>query len=115
MYIPAIINLIKDPIVIVADSIAHNGVSFRAAILTGKFPSKVGYEFTPVSSATAKVLGNYGTNMRRGVYHADKAVGLSTDNMSLPLHEVTLPRALKRQLLTGVDDAGYRTLMLGEC
>ena len=53
--------------------------------------------------------------MRRGVYHADKAVGLSTDNMSLPLHEVTLPRALKRQLLTGVDDAGYRTLMLGEC
>ena len=57
MYIPAIINLIKDPIVIVADSIAHNGVSFRAAILTGKFPSKVGYEFTPVSSATARYWG----------------------------------------------------------
>jgi len=101
------------------DSIAHNGVSFlnaytghatcapsRAALMTGRYATRVGFEFTPTHPGYVKILGTSPKALRKGIYHKHLAEGLSTDNMTLPLSEVTMAQALA--------DVGYRTLMLGK-
>jgi arylsulfatase A-like enzyme len=40
-----------------------------------------------------------------GIYHADAAVGLTDENMTLPKRDVTIAEALK--------ESGYRSLHLG--
>ena len=80
----------------------------RAAILTGRMPQKIGFEYLPITKEGGRVLGSYGTDVRRGVFIEENAVGLSIENMSLPLTELTIQRALKERA------AGYRTLQLGK-
>lgn len=103
------------------DALAKQGVAFsnayaghatcapsRAALLTGRMPPKIGYEYLPITKEGGRVLGAYGTDVRRGVFFEENAVGLGTENMSLPQSELTIQRALKERA------RGYRTLQLGK-
>jgi hypothetical protein len=101
------------------DSIARNGVYFsnayaghatcapsRAALMTGRYPSRVGYEFTPTHPLYAKILGTSPKAVRKGIYHKELADKLSTDNMTLPCNEFTIAEYMKK--------LDYRTIMLGK-
>lgn len=104
------------------DSIGKDGVSFtngyaghatcapsRASLLTGKFATKMGYEYTPINDWGSFVIGNYmGVGSLKGEYHGERKGGKSWgyDNMSLPFSEQTIPEALR--------GAGYRNIHLGK-
>lgn len=78
----------------------------RASLMTGRFPTRFGYEFTPVSPLGAKVIASIGSGVRKGIYHPEHAVGRSYDTMTFPTDTITLPKVLKK--------AGYRTLHFGK-
>ena len=104
------------------DSLAKNGVDFlagysgnatcapsRAAMMTGRYPTRFGFEFTPTPKQFMQVLGANPTVNAAGkpIYHAEREVDLIPyEDMGLPVQEVTLARALK--------NSGYRTLQLGK-
>lgn len=102
------------------DAIAASGLTFktsyaghatcapsRAALLTGQFPTRVGYEYTPISDDGAKVLGAYmNFNDLPGIFHADRAKGFSWGGMSLSQNATTVAEVLT--------DGGYRTMQLGK-
>lgn len=104
------------------DSIARGGVDFlagysgnatcapsRAAMMTGRYPTRFGYEFTPTPKQFMQVLAatNSGGAELPTIYHAEREADLIPyEDMGLPTTEVTLARALK--------GAGYRTLHLGK-
>jgi len=102
------------------DSIGHNGVAFpnayaghatcapsRASLLTGRFATKIGYEFTPVSDWGSWVIGKYmNQGSLMGVYHTNASKGLGYENMTLPLEAATIAEKLAR--------IGYNTLQLGK-
>jgi arylsulfatase A-like enzyme len=80
----------------------------RAAMLTGRYATRFGFEFTPVPVQFAKLLGHTATNgAHPPIYHPEleKDVPAMAD-MTVPVNETTLPEMLKTQ--------GYRTLMLGK-
>ena len=104
------------------DSLAKNGVDFlagysgnatcapsRAAMMTGRYPTRFGFEFTPTPKQFMKVLAANGSpnEMEKPIYHAEREADLIPyEDMGLPVQEVTLARALK--------NSGYRTLQLGK-
>ena len=104
------------------DSIGKNGVSFingyaghatcapsRASLLTGRYPTKMGYEYTPISDWGSYVIGNYmSAGPLKGNYYGDRKNGMEWgyQNMSLPKSEMTIAEALKGH--------GYRNLHLGK-
>jgi arylsulfatase A-like enzyme len=102
------------------DSIGLSGVVFpnayaghatcapsRASLLTGRFATKIGYEFTPVSNWGSWVIGEYMIQgPLKGVYHGNASKGLSYENMTLPLEAATIAEKLT--------DVGYKTLQLGK-
>ena len=104
------------------DSLAKNGVDFlagysgnatcapsRAAMMTGRYPTRFGFEFTPTPKQFMQVLGANPTVNAAGkpIYHAEREVDLIPyEDMGLPVQEVTLARALK--------NSGYRTLQVGK-
>ena len=85
----------------------------RAALLTGRYGSKMGYEFTPISPVGGKVLGTYGSKARPGVYHPQNSVGVDYDNMTLPEDTMTIPKAL-RSLITSDGRSAYRNIQIGK-
>ena len=104
------------------DSLAQQGANFansysgnatcapsRAAIMTGRYPTRFGYEFTPTPKQFMKVIGHYkGPNqVHDAIYHADREKDLIPyETMGLPRSEITLAKLLKGQ--------GYRTLHVGK-
>ena len=101
------------------DFIGKTGVSFnmayaghatcapsRASLMTGKFASKIGLEFTPVAPAYAKALAKSNKAYRKGIYHADRVKDVNASVMVLPTTETTVAEVFKT--------IGYRTLMLGK-
>ena len=104
------------------DSLAHNGVDFlagysgnatcapsRAAMMTGRYPTRFGFEFTPTPKQFMKVIAanETGEGLPKPLYHAEREGDLIPyEDMGLPVNEVTLARALKT--------SGYRTLQLGK-
>jgi arylsulfatase A-like enzyme len=104
------------------DSIAKGGVDFlagysgnatcapsRAAMMTGRYPTRFGFEFTPTPKQFMKVLAaaSPGDSELPVIYHAARESALIPyEDMGLPTTEVTLARALK--------GAGYRTLQVGK-
>jgi arylsulfatase A-like enzyme len=103
------------------DSIAKDGANLtqsyagnatcapsRAAIMTGRYATRFGFEFTPVPVQFARLLGHMETNAQHPpIYHAEleKDVPVMAE-MTVPTSETTLPQMLKTK--------GYRTLMLGK-
>lgn len=104
------------------DSLARDGVDFRngysgnatcapsrAAMMTGRYATRFGFEFTPTPKQFMKVVGNFrGANaLRAPIYHPDREAELIPyEDMGLPTTEVTLARLLK--------GAGYHTVHLGK-
>ncbi|MEM7018831.1 MAG: sulfatase-like hydrolase/transferase, partial [Pseudomonadota bacterium] len=95
------------------DSIAAQGMHFtngyagngtcapsRAALLTGRYPTRVGFEFTPASPQFAELVA--GDN-----YIAENAENYPpSDQLGLPGSETTLPEMLKEK--------GYHSVALGK-
>jgi hypothetical protein len=101
------------------DSIGRDGVSFlnsysghatcapaRAALLTGRYASHVGFEFTPTHPIYVKILGTSPKALRPGVYHKELAESLTTENMTLPASEVTIAKLLQAN--------DYHTMHIGK-
>ncbi len=81
----------------------------RAAMMTGRYPTRFGFEFTPTPKQFMKVIGHYkGPNqLHDPIYHADREKDLIPyETMGLPRSEITMAKLLKGQ--------GYRTLHVGK-
>jgi arylsulfatase A-like enzyme len=77
----------------------------RAAIMTGRFATRFGFEFTPVPPAFARNIAAFANT--GAIFHADRVKDTPpVEEMSVPLSEIYIPQMLKEQ--------GYRTLMLGK-
>jgi arylsulfatase A-like enzyme len=95
------------------DAIAAQGMHFtngyagngtcapsRAALLTGRFATRVGFEFTPASPQFARLVAGDG-------FIEENAEGYPASNMlGLPSSEITLPELLKQK--------GYHSVGLGK-
>jgi arylsulfatase A-like enzyme len=81
----------------------------RAAIMTGRYPTRFGFEFTPTPKQIMNVIGHYkGPNqLYDAIYHAEREKDLIPyETMGLPRSEITLAKMLKGE--------GYRTLHVGK-
>ena len=102
------------------DSIGRQGVSFdqgytghgtcapsRAALLTGRYPTRAGFEFTPTSLRFAREVRAHHYGIRNPVYFADREKDIiPTADMGVPTTEVMLGEVLQR--------GGYHTIQLGK-
>jgi len=104
------------------DSIARQGINLtqgyagdatcapsRAAILTGRYATRFGFEFTPVPMEFAKVIARFrvGKASLPVIYHAEREDdAIPLDNMGIPTTEITIAALLKKQ--------GYHTIHLGK-
>ncbi len=105
------------------DSLARNGASFdiayagnatcapsRAAIMTGRYPTRFGFEFTPTPPLFMKLLASGNGRSAPGaapIYFADRERGQPAyEDMGLPTSEITLARLLR--------NAGYHTVHIGK-
>jgi arylsulfatase A-like enzyme len=102
------------------DSIATAGVRFRngytgnatcapsrAAIMTGRYATRFGFEFTPAPKAFSRLIASFNYQTRKPIYHPeleDQVPDLA--KLAVPPSEITLAELLKTK--------GYRTLMLGK-
>lgn len=100
------------------DSIAKTGVVFangyagnatcapsRAAIMTGRYATRFGFEFTPAPPQFAETIATFAGN--GAVYFGDRVKDVPpVDQMSVPESEIYISRMLQEQ--------GYHTLMLGK-
>ena len=95
------------------DSIAAQGIHFtrgytgnatcapsRAALLTGRYPTRVGFEFTPASPQFMKMVGGDHFKEESAENYPD------SNSLGLPGSEHTLPEALKEK--------GYHSLAIGK-
>ena len=81
----------------------------RAALLTGRYPTRVGFEFTPVPVPFSRVVGGHrnAEAAQRPIFHAERLPGSPDyDQMGLPPGEITLATLLRGH--------GYRTLHIGK-
>jgi arylsulfatase A-like enzyme len=104
------------------DSIAREGVHFpagyagnatcspsRAALMTGRYPTRFGFEFTPVPKQFMKLVGNHSTPgaPHAPVYHAENERDLiAYEDQGLPTSEITIAKLLQ--------GSGYHTVHLGK-
>jgi arylsulfatase A-like enzyme len=103
------------------DSIAHDGVSFtagyaanatcapsRAAILTGRYPTRSGYEFTPAGVPFMRGVALFDRNDQPPpIYHEEVEKGYPPrEQQGLPPSEITIAELLKAR--------GYHTLHFGK-
>ena len=105
------------------DSIAKSGVHFangysangtcapsRAALLTGRYGTRFGFEFTPTPDSMATVvrplLENRPGTLRSGISNETAGDALPYEQMGMPPSEVTLAEVLQ--------DAGYHTAHIGK-
>jgi arylsulfatase A-like enzyme len=102
------------------DSIARNGVRFangyaanatcspsRAALMTGRYPTRFGFEFTAVPPAFAKAVTHTADGPIKPVYYGDRAKDVPpAETLGVPSGEVTIAEALKTR--------GYHTIHIGK-
>lgn len=113
------------------DSIGHDGVSFqngyagnatcapsRAAIMTGRYPTRFGFEFTPAPVAFEKMVGTASEPgaLVKPKFFADRikdmppgstaASPMAVNELSVPSSEITIAETLKGR--------GYHTLHFGK-
>ena len=105
------------------DRIANEGVNLataysgsptcapsRAAIMTGRYPTRYGYEFTPTAKNFMKVvtqLRQSESQLHHSIYFPEREQGQPPlESLGLPTNEVTLARVLR--------SAGYHTAHVGK-
>jgi arylsulfatase A-like enzyme len=103
------------------DSLAHQGVTFRngysgnatcapsrAAMMTGRYPTRFGFEFTPAPKAFMRLIAHWGEGQERApTYFADREPDVPPlDQQGIPASEITMADLLRER--------GYRTLGLGK-
>jgi arylsulfatase A-like enzyme len=103
------------------DSIAKQGVEFtrgyagnatcapsRAAILTGRYPTRFGFEFTPAPKAFMRLVAHWGRGQQPApVYFEEREADVPPmEKQGLPPEEITIAELLRSR--------GYRTLGLGK-
>jgi arylsulfatase A-like enzyme len=104
------------------DSIARDGVNFawgyagnatcspsRAAMMTGRYATRFGFEFTAAPVQFARVVGDHAAPgaLREPIYHAElESLTPPYEEMGMPPAEVTIAEVLRA--------AGYRTLHVGK-
>lgn len=105
------------------DSIGRDGVDFtqgyagnatcapsRAAIMTGRYATRFGFEFTPAPVAFERLVGTFSNEqqIRKPIFHEDRVAEWPDDpnKLGVPAGEITIAELLKTE--------GYRTLLLGK-
>ena len=102
------------------DSIAKDGVTFtngyagdatcapsRAAIMTGRYATRFGFEFTPAPIAFEKLLGHTMNGLHPAIYHAEREHDVPpVADMAVPPDETTVAQLLKSH--------SYHTLFFGK-
>lgn len=104
------------------DSIAHDGVDFsagyagnatcspsRAALMTGRYATRFGFEFTPVPKQFMKMVGTHSAPgaINKSIYHADRERDLPRyEDEGIPTTEITVGNLLQK--------AGYHTVHIGK-
>lgn len=102
------------------DSIGRDGVSFsqgytghgtcapsRAALMTGRYPTRYGFEFTPTPLAFARQVRAFHYGIFNPVYFRDRESELIPyADMGVPTDQVMLPEILR--------NAGYHTVLFGK-
>ncbi len=85
----------------------------RAMLMTGRYPSRTGFEYTPTPRGMARMLGLFSdqtdkqTGMPRGMAYTDPdEEPVEFQDMGLPPEEVTIAEALKPQ--------GYHNIHIGK-
>ncbi|WP_417493264.1 sulfatase-like hydrolase/transferase [Maricaulis sp.] len=79
----------------------------RAAIMTGRFATRFGFEFTPAPVAFHRLLGSFDYGPQEAVYHADReSQTIPLDEQGLPSSEITMAELLR--------DQGYHTMFFGK-
>jgi arylsulfatase A-like enzyme len=107
---PAIDRLMKEGATVDAFYTANATCSpSRAAMMTGRYPTRFGFEFTSVPARFASniVHGGTGLGPHRAIFHGDRAKGmLPYEAQGMPASEVTIAEALGA--------AGYHNVHLGK-
>jgi uncharacterized sulfatase len=106
------------------DSIAAEGVNFRngyagngtcapsrAAIMTGRYPTRFGFEFTPTPPGMLPIIarlssGGEGRLRPLITYFDERGAGVEYEEMGVPAGEITLAETL--------GEAGYHTVHIGK-
>ena len=104
------------------DSIARGGVNFRngysgnatcapsrAAMMTGRYATRFGFEFTPTPKQFMKAITGTARpdQLRPPIYHAEREADLIPyEDMGLPTTEITIAKLLQ--------GAGYHTVQVGK-
>ena len=104
------------------DAIAHQGADFtvayagnatcspsRAALMTGRYPQRFGFEFTAVPDQLAKYVPRYSRQDRPypTIYHAGlQGQAPRMEDMGMPASEITVAELLKAR--------GYHTVHIGK-
>ena len=82
----------------------------RAMIMTGRYPTRTGFEFTPTPQGMGQMvtmMGGHGGARPRSVWHKDRAAEIPAfDEQGLPGSEVTIAEVLKT--------VGYHTVHIGK-
>ena len=79
----------------------------RAAIMTGRYPTRFGFEFTGAPWQFAENIGHFRGDGPRPIYHGDRVEGMMPyTDMGVPSSEVTVAEVLQER--------GYHTVHIGK-
>ena len=81
----------------------------RAAMMTGRYATRFGFEFTPTPKQFMKVITNETGRglLPPGIYHSDRESGLIPyEDMGLPTSEISIAKLMQ--------GAGYHTVHIGK-
>lgn len=79
----------------------------RAAMMTGRYATRFGFEFTPTPLQFSQLISHGDIGNRKVIYHPEREAGYpAVEEMRIPQTEIMLPQMLKTQ--------GYHTMGIGK-
>lgn len=79
----------------------------RAAIMTGRYATRFGFEFTPTPVAFSRLISTFPSDLPM-IFHQDKV-----KDMPSSIHDQAIPKS-ERMIGEALSAKGYHTLMLGK-